>query len=278
MFKIGEFSKVSGLSIHTLYHYESLGILEPCHVDPSTNYRYYDAAQLVTINKVLALKDAGFSLTEIANFLEDVPMNQQLLDILESKADSLEKLLEAEANRLERLRTNIFLIKNGGLPMTNNISIKKVEPILVATVRDVCEKKGGEHFDEFCENIWGKVNEYIDQSASKRTIPCMTIYHRGLYLHTDDTAIDMEVAEPITKIIPTSDNVNVYKLPTVDKMACIVHQGPFSTIGNTSRQMFQWIAENGYTVCGPVREIYHKGDWVTDDVDEYVTELQVPVR
>ncbi|WP_078382252.1 MerR family transcriptional regulator [Sutcliffiella halmapala] len=276
MLKIGEFSKVSGLSIHTLYHYESLGILEPCHVDPRTNYRYYEAAQLVTMNKVLALKDAGFSLTEIANFLEDAPVNQQLLNMLESKADSLEKLLEAEANRLERLRTNIFLIKNGGLPMTNDISIKKVEPILVATVRDVCEKNSKDQFDQLCENLWGRVNEYIDQSAVKRTIPCMTLYHSGLYIHTD-AAIDIEVAEPITKVIPESADVLVYELPAIEKMACVVHQGPFSTIGNTSRRMFQWIAENGYTVCGPVREIYHKGDWMTDDVNEYVTELQVPV-
>lgn len=110
MFKIGEFAKLSGLSIHTLYHYESIGLIEPSFVDPHTNYRYYVADQLVLINKIAALKDAGFALGEIVKIFVDTPVNKDLIPMLESKAESLEKLLEQETNRLERLRTNIFLI------------------------------------------------------------------------------------------------------------------------------------------------------------------------
>lgn len=274
MFKIGEFAKVSGLSIHTLYHYESIGLIEPSFVDPHTNYRYYDAGQLVLINKIAALKDAGFSLGEIVKVLLDTPVNKELIPMLETKAESLEKLLDEETNRLERLRTNIFLIKNGGVPMMNDISIKKVEPILVASIREEFKE---ESFDIFCERLWNEVNEYINRSAAKRTIPCMTLYHAGLYVNTNST-IDMEVAEPITKLIPENATVKVHELPAVEKMACVVHKGPFSTIGETSRALFEWIAENRYSVIGPVREIYHKGDWVTEDTSEYVTELQVPIE
>ena len=66
MFKIGEFSNLSGLSINTLHHYNEIGILKPEQVDEFTGYRYYNALQLVTVNKIMALKDAGFSLSEIA--------------------------------------------------------------------------------------------------------------------------------------------------------------------------------------------------------------------
>lgn len=69
MLRIGEFSRLSGLSADTLYHYEDLGILVPASVDLLTGYRSYDAMQLVTVNKIMALKDAGFSLEEIAGLL-----------------------------------------------------------------------------------------------------------------------------------------------------------------------------------------------------------------
>lgn len=62
MLKIGEFARLSGLSIDTLYHYQKKNILIPSEIDRFTGYRSYDASQLVTVNKLLALKDAGLSL------------------------------------------------------------------------------------------------------------------------------------------------------------------------------------------------------------------------
>ncbi|MBA9086570.1 DNA-binding transcriptional MerR regulator [Fontibacillus solani] len=131
MFRIGEFSKLCGLSADTLYHYEKLKILVPKTVDKFTSYRYYDASQLVTVNKILALKDAGFSLEEIADVLNkgiSVPM---LIEMLENKAVLLETTLSNEYNRLERLHTNIFLIKNGGIAQMNEISIKRLSRFLL---------------------------------------------------------------------------------------------------------------------------------------------------
>ena len=58
MLRIGKFPRLSGLSADTLYHYEDLRILVPASVDPSTGYRAYEAAQLLTVNKIMALKDA----------------------------------------------------------------------------------------------------------------------------------------------------------------------------------------------------------------------------
>ncbi|WP_096186578.1 MerR family transcriptional regulator [Evansella halocellulosilytica] len=278
MFKIGEFSKMSGLSIDTLYHYETIGILKPSFVDESTNYRYYEADQLVTINKVLTLKDAGFSLAEISQLLLDDSVKHEIIPMLEQKADSLERSIERETNRLERLRTNIFLIKNGGVPYMNEISLKRVEPILVASVRSSMNKKDREAFELFCERLWTKVNQHLDNMNSKPTVPCLTVYHSGLYVHTDSEFIDMEVVEPITRPIPESSDVKVYELPLVENMASIVHKGSFSTISETSKKMHKWLSDNGYSTVGPVREVYHKGDWLTDNEHEYVTELQFPVK
>jgi effector-binding domain-containing protein len=250
-------------------------------VDKFTGYRYYDASQLVTVNKILALKDAGFSLDEVANVLKDGISIPAMIEMLESKAKMLEITLSNEYNRLERLHTNIFLIKNGGIAYMNEISIKRVEPILIASVRKVFQKKD---FDENLEKMWPTVNAYIDRKGIKRTIPCLMLYHSGWWdlkqwnIMYDEQNLDVEVAEPITISFEGNNEVSVYTLPLVEKMACIVHNGPFSTLGKTSNTLFEWIKQNNYIADGPIREIYHKGEWATSNPDEYITELQIPIK
>ena len=281
LFMIGEFSKLCGLSADALYHYEKLSILVPIAVDRFTGYRHYDASQLVTVNKILALKDAGFSLEEIANVINGDVAPTALIDILEDKAVLLEKTLSDESNRLERLHTNIFLIKNGGIAQMNDVSIKRVEPILVASIREVF---GKQDFDDNLERMWPAVNDYIDKKSVKRTIPCLMLYHSGWWnlprqhVPYDEKNLDVEVAEPVTRPFDGSDAVKVYELPRVEKMACIVHNGSFQTIGGAFDALFAWLKQNNYLADGPVREIYHKGDWVTDNPEEYITEIQIPIK
>lgn len=281
MLRIGEFSKLCGLSADTLYHYEKLKILMPMSVDKCTGYRYYDASQLVTVNKILALKDAGFSLDEIARILKDDISVPLLIEMLENKALILEASLSEEYNRLERLHTNIFLIKNGGIPQMSEIIIKQVEPILIASIRKAIPKND---FDENLVKMWPAVNQYIDENNVKRTTPCLMLYHSGWWdlgqwnIMYDEQTLDVEVAEPVTKFFEGNGEVQVYELERIEKMACIVHNGSFSTIGKTCDLLFEWLKQNNYHANGPIREIYHKGDWVTDNPEEYITEMQIPIK
>ena len=71
MLKIGDFSSLSQVSIKTLRYYDERGLLSPAHVDPQTGYRYYSASQLSRLHRILALKDLGFSLEQIAMCLEE---------------------------------------------------------------------------------------------------------------------------------------------------------------------------------------------------------------
>lgn len=274
MFKIGEFSKLCGLSVDTLYHYEKIGILLPNRIESSTGYRYYTASQILAVNKIMALKDAGFSLKEITELLhKEIPVTD-LIQVLEKKALLLEEALNHSLNQMERLHTNIFLIKNGGIPQLNEIVMKQVEPILAASVR---RKFPDEAFDSALEEMWNEVNESIDAHGVKRTIPCMMLFHTGWWNMGEEQLLDVEVVEPITKVFAAEGNVEVQTLERTENMACMVHCGPFSTMGKTYGAFFDWVKENGYTLCGPVREIYHKGDWATSNPDEYVTEIQAPV-
>jgi effector-binding domain-containing protein len=275
MFRIGEFSKLSGLTIDTLYHYEKMKLLVPSQIDKISGYRYYEANQLLTVNKIMALKDSDFTLEEIAMVLEKKLPISSLIDLLENKSLMMEEELNKEINRLERLRTNIFLIKNGGIPRMNEITIKRVEPILIASIR---KEFSSSKFDEELEIMWGKVNEYIELKGGKRTIPCMMLYHRGWWDMDVTSMLEVEVVEPITKSFAGNGLVSIYELPAVDKMVCIIHKGPFTTMYKTNEALFDWMKQNRYERTGPIREIYHKGEWITQDTNEYITELQVPIK
>ena len=69
MLKIGEFSKLSRISIRMLRHYDEIGLLMPENTDPFTGYRYYSEAQLFTAGRINALKDMGFRLCDVAELL-----------------------------------------------------------------------------------------------------------------------------------------------------------------------------------------------------------------
>ncbi len=73
MIKIGDFSKLSRISIRMLRHYAETGLLAPEKIDPFTGYRYYSEAQLPIANRITALKDMGFGLAAIGEILAQNP-------------------------------------------------------------------------------------------------------------------------------------------------------------------------------------------------------------
>jgi DNA-binding transcriptional MerR regulator len=69
MLKIGDFSRLSQVSIKTLRYYDEVGLLKPAQIDQSSGYRYYSVAQLGQVHRILALRDLGFSLDQISHLL-----------------------------------------------------------------------------------------------------------------------------------------------------------------------------------------------------------------
>src|SRR5262245_3543335 len=103
MFRIGDFSKLSQVSIKTLRFYDEIGLLKPTYVDSFTGYRYYTASLLSRLNRILILKELGFSLEEIAPMLEgDLPV-MQVREALQVKREELERRIDEERQRLGRI-------------------------------------------------------------------------------------------------------------------------------------------------------------------------------
>ena len=96
MFRIGDFSKFSRVSIKMLRHYDEIGLLKPVHVDPFTSYRYYSVDQLPRLNRIIALKDLGFTLEQITRLLDEGLSAEQIKGMLKLKRAEIEQQLQAE--------------------------------------------------------------------------------------------------------------------------------------------------------------------------------------
>ena len=70
LIRIGAFAKFGGVTVKTLRHYESLGLIRPSLTDRRTSYRYYRAEQLERLNAIVALATAGVPLKLIPRILD----------------------------------------------------------------------------------------------------------------------------------------------------------------------------------------------------------------
>jgi phosphoribosylaminoimidazole-succinocarboxamide synthase len=107
MLKIGDFARLSQVPVKTLRYYDDLGLITPARVDEFTGYRYYSIDQLPRLNRLLALKDLGFSLDQIARVLNEGVTPGQLRGMLVLKRAEVEDRLGEEQRRLNRIEARL---------------------------------------------------------------------------------------------------------------------------------------------------------------------------
>jgi len=271
MLKIGDLSKLSRVSVKTLRYYDEVGLLRPAQVDRFTGYRYYSFDQLPRLNRILALKDLGFSLEQIAQLLsEDLPA-EQLRGMLRLRRAELSQHVQDELDQLARVEARLSQIEQEGKMPTYDVVIKKVELQLVAGVRDMIPAYPQQG------HLWAELGAYYEQHKFVPAAPCLTVYY------SEEPNIDAEVCEVLSSPLPSSERVKVHELPGVETMASVVHHGPFATIGEAYAAIIKWIETNSYRCVGPVREVYLREaqqtqSGVSQTDPNTVTEIQFPVE
>jgi DNA-binding transcriptional MerR regulator len=269
MFKIGDFSKLSQVSVKTLRYYDEIGLLKPIEIDRFTGYRYYSASQLSRLNRILLLKDLGLSLDQIGRLLQsDLPADQ-LRGMLKLRQAEIERSIEEEEARLARVAALITQIEQENTSMSQyDVVLKKVAPVRIAAVRDVVANYGAQG------ELWNELEAYLAEQSVKPVAPCLTVDHNDGYKERD---VDLEVCEVIDAPLAETSRVRVYELPAVEQMACTVHHGPFNQLSQGYQALMHWADANGYRFCGPSREVYLQVGGGGDDAAN-VAEIQIPVE
>ena len=281
MFKIGEFSRLSRVSVRMLRHYDQLGLLTPSGTDPFTGYRYYSAEQLPRLNRIIALRDLGFSLEQIAGMLEDDLSTDQLLGMLKLKRAEVEEQMKLEEERLARLEVRLRQMRESPGHGKYDVILRDVESELVATYREVAAD------DDRIQQMFDLVEVYVAQYEGARADkPPFTIYYDDEYR---DKEVDAEVAVPLRYAIQENELIRVRQLPRLSSLACVVHVGEYSDVYQAYNALLAWIEANEYRMTGPIREVYLRygadgldfelpATYLGDNENEYVTELQLSVE
>lgn len=266
MIRIGDFSRLALVSIKTLRHYDELGLLKPKRVDRFTGYRYYAVEQLPRLNRILALKDLGLSLEQIAALLRADVSAEDIHGMLRLRqAEAQDRIQEAQA-QLARVEARLRQIeKEGSLPMYE-VVLKKIPTQKVAAIRRVLPNYGA--LGMLYADLFGP--QMVAQAHFAG--PPLAIYHD---LEFKEDNVDIEAAVPVEGALPDGAPAEVRELPG-GEMACVIYQGPYEGIGEGYNAVMAWLEPNGYRVAGPVREVYLRGPGDSQNPAEYVTEIQVP--
>lgn len=271
MIRIGDFSKLSRVSIKTLRYYDEMGLFKPAHVESVSGYRFYECCQLPRLYRILALKDLGFPLEEIGQLLSgDLPVGQ-LQGMLELRKAEIRQQVREEMSRMEKVETWLRQIEQEDKVSKYDVVIKKVEAIKVASIRGVVPTPPDQG------RLWGELERILAMHhVHTGQEPCLTLYYDEGYQERD---WDLEVCEPVFAETKLAGSARIWSLPEIESMACVIHHGPFVTISDAYNAIGKWIEANNYRIVGPCREVYLRTAKNGNQNDpDTVTEIQFPVE
>lgn len=275
MFKIGEFSRLGQVTVKTLRYYDDMELLKPAHVDRFTGYRYYLTEQLSRLNRILALKDLGLSLEQIAPLMDESLSAEQMRGMLRLKCVELQERVRDEQARLARVEARLRQIEMEGEMPKYEVVFKKVTAQKVVSIREIAPtvKSVGELFDA--------VVEAVARDGVKSTGPWIAIYHHEGYREHD---LDLEVAVPVDSVfndaiaLAGGRQMTVRELPATETMASLLYQGDYGNIGEAYMAIGNLIGAQGYTCGVPCREVYLRAPGDVDNPAQYLTEIQFPAE
>lgn len=268
MYSIGVFSQINKVTTKTLRHYDEMGLLKPEYVDKITGYRYYTSSQLPTMHKILTLKQMGLSLTEIKEVLAN-PMAAEIY--LKLKEREITDNIRDEQLKLLQIQNYSNILK-GNIKCMYTPVVKELPEVIAVSVRKIVNSYND--FFHLCPNIIAKEMKRLGCVC---TVPeyCFNIYHDGEYKDKD---IDVEICEAVTEMKEDTDILRFKKFERVDTAVCVLHKGPYSALRNAYIFIFEWIKDNNYEVIDFPRESYIDGIWNKENQEDWLTEVQVPVR
>ena len=277
MFRIGEFSRITRVTIDTLRHYDALGLLKPAEVDPFTGYRYYSARQLGSLNRILALKEVGFSLEEIARILNEELTNQDLRGMLKAQLLRAEQEARSAQGRQERILARLNTLDLEDEMPDYEVTLKPVDQLTVAAIRRTVPTL--EEMPRRCSEMFDAIEKWVRASGLPLG-PSMSIYYNeGFVRENIDTecAFVISNADSVKTMVPV-EPIEVRQMEAVPLMASTIAMNDFykkpGGLLPAYNALAQWIEGNGYRIAGPPRELFY-GSATKGDL---TAEVQLPVE
>lgn len=268
MFKIGDFSRLTRVSIKSLRHYDEIGLFKPTHIDRFTGYRYYTFDQLPRLNRILALKGLGFTLEQIRQQVDGDLNADQLRGMLRLRQAQLAQEAQAALEKLTQVEVRLNQIEQEGIMPQIDILTKSIPSLTIVGAREVVAHPS--QMRERCMALNQQACDLIKAANLKTDWVSFALYYSDA-----ENGIDVEMAY----VVEPSAKAQVQQLPPVT-VAYAVYSGSyddFGAVGQIHAALAKWIAEHGYRVSAASREFYLRPPSDPNDPNG-VMEIQYPIE
>jgi DNA-binding transcriptional MerR regulator/effector-binding domain-containing protein len=269
MFSIGDFASYGRVSVRMLRHYDAIGLLRPAHVDPATGYRSYEAAQLARLNRVVALKDLGFTLVDVQSIVDDEVGPEELRGMLRLRQAELRTRIDADAARLRQVAARLRIIEKEGTMPTEDIQLKSLPAVRMAFRSGVAGGFNPADIGPVIQPLYPQLCEALDRAGVTPTGPSL-----AWYADAADGGVLVHAGLPVTVEPGAYDGFEVTDLPAIEQAATIMHHGRMDDVMPTIQTLAQWIEAHGYKSAGYNRELYIS---YGEGPGPWAVELQEPV-
>lgn len=254
-------------TIKALRYYDEAGLLKPESVDEFTSYRFYTTDQLLKLHRINALRQIGLSIEEI----KSIQKGQDIKSILEKRRTELESELTEGQEQLSRIE--FILSGKEETSFMNYQAIIKELPECIVYYKRMTIPSYNSYFE-----VIPAIGELVQKANPdlKCTVPayCFITYLDGEYKEKD---FHIEFCEAVEKFGNEVEDIRFKKIKSVTAVS-ILHKGSYSSLMKAYAYVYKWIEQNGYTAIGFPRESYIDGIWNKDSEDDWLTEIQVPIK
>jgi len=280
MLKIGEFSRLSQVTIKTLHHYDELGLIKPAHIDPHTNYRFYTVEQLSRIHRIMALKELGLSLEQIGLMLEKDLPTEQIRGMLRLKQAEIEQELREE-QRLRMIEAEI------NFPELD-VVMKRLEPMRVLSFFDKLDPKLPiEELLAHRERVASTIRKAIEDGVIQHTGVVYDVFHGETIIPYHSPEIGERQHEILIGVTEAQESVTLEYIgqltarnePAIESAATLFLEATNGIDGfvEPATLLRRWAILHGYQPHSLMRFFHHRGPLQTNDGSEFIIEAQLPV-
>lgn len=299
MIKIGEFSVLTGISIHMLRNYDKIGLLEPAYIDVESGYRYYQEEQIPIANQIVVLKELGFGLKEIRDIQLEYSSTERMQEFLQRKMKEKQAEIEAANIQLRKMKQAMQEMAHEEM-RSLSVTVKTIPARTVASLR-------GRIFRFEDEGVlWTELGRICAKIQVKDVHAEGNQYSYAITHHIEFDGevsqkeqfycvkeIDVEVQRPIEKLpsqkaaaeaeqfcaeqYGADRSLQFMKIPECEA-ATLAFQGRYSQIGEINAYMAKWVKKNGCRVIGISFVTYYLSPGNEPNPDNFITEVCFPIE
>jgi DNA-binding transcriptional MerR regulator len=273
MFSIGEFSHITRVTPRQLRHYEELGLFRPEHIDPETGYRFYSAQQLPRLNRIMALKDLGLSLSQILRLLDEHISAEEIRGMLMLRKAQIEQTLLSELDRVRSIESRLDQLEEQG-ELLDDVVLKAIPTRTFLSLRQVVSSK------EEGVALMAELHRSLPRLAGRSTLGQFAVHFPSHNFEEENVVVEMGFllsGDALENVVFPDGRVMIrHLLPAIETMATTILVGTANHARGYGR-LGTWIERHHFQMAGPGWQVFIE-PFQSASLEQAVIEIQLPVK